>query len=231
MNDPYKLLGVSRSASDDDIKKAYKSLSRKYHPDANINNPNKEQAEDKFKEIQQAYTQIMNERKHGYDGNGGYSDGNYDNGGFGDFGGFGNFGGFGGFGGAYGNSSSSSNMNEEDMHLKAAANYINSQHYAEALNVLNSINNRTSKWYYYSAIANNGVGNNILALEHARLALSMEPDNYQYRQLVSTLEGGGQWYNSRQQEFGGTPSFMCSNPCLTCCILNSLCNACCFGCR
>ena len=55
MMDPYKVLGVSRSASQEEIKKSYRNLSRKYHPDANINNPNKKEAEDKFKEIQQAY--------------------------------------------------------------------------------------------------------------------------------------------------------------------------------
>ena len=52
MQDPYSILGVSRDASDEDIKKAYRKLSRIYHPDANINNPNKDQAEAKFKEIQ-----------------------------------------------------------------------------------------------------------------------------------------------------------------------------------
>ena len=63
MADPYKILGVSRDASDEEIKKAYRALSRKYHPDANINNPNKAQAEEMFKTVQQAYNQIMKEKK------------------------------------------------------------------------------------------------------------------------------------------------------------------------
>ena len=62
MTDPYKVLGVSRDASDDEVKKAYRTLSRKYHPDANINNPNKDQAEEMFKLVQQAYNQIMKEK-------------------------------------------------------------------------------------------------------------------------------------------------------------------------
>ena len=65
MTDPYRVLGVSRNASDDEIKRAYRTLSRKYHPDANINNPNKAQAEEKFKEVQQAYDQIMKEKQQG----------------------------------------------------------------------------------------------------------------------------------------------------------------------
>ena len=51
MINPYGVLGVSPSATDEEIKKAYRALSRKYHPDANINNPNKMQAEEKFKEV------------------------------------------------------------------------------------------------------------------------------------------------------------------------------------
>lgn len=268
---PYDVLGVRPDASEDEIKKAYKALSRKYHPDANINNPNKEQAEEKFKQVQQAYSQIMDARKHGANGYGGssygsgtyggygsgygnsgsYGSGNsggsgsygsngsggYNSGGFGDwdfggfdFGGFGNFGGFGtGYGGA-GNYGNSSNMSEDEMHMRAAANYINNQHYAEALNVLNTISNKTAAWYYYSAIANKGVGNNVQALEHARMASSMEPNNATYWQLVRTFESGGSWYTSRQSSYGGMPTIICSNPLLACCLANLCCNACCAGC-
>ena len=67
MTDPYSVLGVPRSASDEEIKKAYRTLSRKYHPDANINNPNKDRAEEMFKQVQQAYSQIMKEKDpHGW---------------------------------------------------------------------------------------------------------------------------------------------------------------------
>lgn len=63
---PYDILGVSPSASDEEIKKAYRTLSRKYHPDANVGKPGEKAAEEKFKQIQQAYTQIMKEREQGY---------------------------------------------------------------------------------------------------------------------------------------------------------------------
>lgn len=169
---------------------------------------------------------------YGSNGSGGYNSGGFgdwDFGGF-DFGGFGNFGGFGtGYGNA-GNYGNSSNMSEDEMHMRAAANYINNQHYAEALNVLNTISNKTAAWYYYSAIANKGVGNNVQALEHARMASSMEPNNATYRQLVRTFESGGSWYTSRQSSYGGMPTIICSNPLLACCLANLCCNACCAGC-
>ena len=74
MTDPYSILGIDRDATEEEIKKAYRRLSRKYHPDANINNPHKDEAEAKFKEVQQAYKQIMDERERGYS-SGGSADG------------------------------------------------------------------------------------------------------------------------------------------------------------
>ncbi len=248
MRNPYEVLGVPQNASEDDIKKAYRTLSRKYHPDANVNNPNKEQAEERFKEIQQAYQQIMKDRENGYTGgygNGGYSSAGYGNsgygsggyggsgygngsgsgygGGFGGFGGYGPFGGFGGFGGQQ-----TQNESEDDIHLRAAANYINSRHFTEAMNVLNGIDNHTARWYYYSALANAGLGNNVTARQHANMAYQMEPGNLQYRQLVSSLENGGTWYRNMGESYG-SPINLGGDMCTNLCLMNLLCNCCCGG--
>ena len=206
MFDPYSVLGVSRDASDDEIKKAYRKLSRKYHPDANINNPNKAQAEEKFKEVQQAYEQIMKEREYG-------SSGNYNS-----------YGGFGGFG----TQGQNTYQDEEAVRRQAAANYINSRHYKEAMNVLSSLQQRNGQWYYLSAMANMGLGNNVNALNDARSAVNMEPDNMQYRMLLQRLEGGGTWYQEQQNPFGGMPSDN-GDYCMKLCLANMLCNLCCGG--
>lgn len=232
MPDPYSVLGVDRNASDDELKKAYRSLSRKYHPDANINNPHKDEAEAKFKEVQQAYQQIMDERERGYtSGGGGSSSGSGSGyggsfyGGYGPFGGFGSFDGYGGYGQ---NGESDSRRETTDPHLKAAANYIRSGHYREALNVLDGIRERNALWYFYSASANSGLGNNVTALEHAREAVRLEPENMQYRMLLERMEGGGTWYQQRQTMYGYPGSFD-SSCCVKLCVANLLCNLCCGG--
>lgn len=213
MNDPYQVLGISRSASSDDIKKAYRNLSRKYHPDANINNPNKSQAEERFKEIQQAYKQIMDEKESGY-----YSGSGFD--------GYSGFGAQYSYTGTYGHDTGQTD--EYMMHLKAAANYINNRYYREALNVLNQMQERNGQWYYLSAIAHTGLGNNILALEHARQAASLEPQNQQFAQLVHQLESGGMWYQSMQSPYG-TPAGSGTSMCARFCMAYLMCNVCMSG--
>ncbi len=245
MRDPYQVLGVSRNATEEEIKKAYKALSRKYHPDANINNPNKEQAEEMFKEIQQAYQQIMKERTEGYSsygyGNSGYGNSSYGGSSAGgshgqSYGGysysdfeefFGSFGGFGGFGGNY---QSNNTGYEEDNHLRAAGNYVRNGYYKEARNVLDNMpeSARSARWYYYSALAHAGLGNQVSALEHAKRAKAMEPSNGDYSNLVYQLENGGSWYRQRQYTYG-QPYSGGNGLCLKLCIANMLCNLCCGG--
>ncbi len=218
MRDPYDVLGVPRGADEEEVKKAYRKLSRMYHPDANINNPNKAQAEEKFKEVQQAYQQIMKEKEQGYAGAGAGSDA------------YGSYGGFGGFGGydGYGRRSGQSSYSEDDVHMQAVRNFINSGHYDEALRLLNDMKDRTAAWYYYSAMANAGKGNNVTAKQHASMASSMEPDNMMYRQLAGRLENGGGWYRSMGETYG-SPMSMGSNTCTNLCIANLLLNCLCGG--
>lgn len=239
---PYEVLGISRDASTDEIKKAYRQLSRKYHPDANINNPNKAQAEEKFKQIQQAYKQIMDEKEgkasyqqagSSYRGagssyGGGYQDAGNGYGGAGGYGGFGGFGGFGGYG-SYGNGGRQE-AGTEDPELRAAANYINNRMYAEAMRVLGDIQVHSAMWFYLHAAANAGMGNNINAVQDAQTAVNMEPDNMRYRQLLQQLQGGGQWYSNMGQDYGfNRESSGMGSWCCECLALNMFCNCCCGG--
>lgn len=226
-SDPYKVLGVSPNASDDEIQKAYRRLVKKYHPDVN---PGDENAEKKMREINAAYDQIRNirEGKASYGGQNGnpYGNpyGNAGNGGGGYYGGFSwedIFGsGFGGY----------SQQQEATTELTAARNYINAGHYREALNVLNSVDSsqRNARWYYFHALANYGIGNRIEAMSDAEQAVRMEPDNFEYKQLLSRMKNGGAAY----QQYGGGSPIVCgtSNICLDLCIANMLCGMCCRPC-
>ena len=201
MLDPYSVLGVSRDASMDEIKKAYRKLSRQYHQDANINNPNKEEAEEKFKQVQQAYDQIVREREQGA------SQSSWS----------------GGFGGSY-----QTQDDQRSMEMRAAANYINAAHYQEALNVLNRMTERNGQWYYYHAVANAGAGNTASAMEDARRAVDMEPNNMQYQQLYQQLQSGGQWYWNQGNGYGyERPGNGFGNCCCQCLCMNMLCPGCC----
>ena len=212
--DPYEVLGVSHNASDEEIKKAYRTLSRKYHPDANVNNPNKDQAEEKFKEVQQAYEDIIQQRQHGTSNSssyrqqssgtnagyrGGTSSGTYSSG-------------TGGYG------------RQADPELQDVERLIQMQRFNDALNALNRIRNRSSQWYYYSAIVNDRLGNNATALEHIQTAVNMEPNNQEYRRFLQQLQMHGNWYQDEGRNFH--VSMM--NP-GTCCLIWCLLNTCCCG--
>jgi molecular chaperone DnaJ len=219
MTDPYQVLGISRGASDEEIKKAYRALSRKYHPDANVNNPNKAEAEEKFKQVQQAYDQIMKEKQHG--ASGGYTGADGRNDGYGPFGGFsGTY--------YYGNQAHGSTGSAFSPKMQAALNYLQSRHFAEAVNVLNDIPfaERAGQWYYFSAIANNGLGNNATAIEHIRRAVALEPSNFEYRQFQQYLENGGVWYTNMGSSYD-RPYSNYSSFCMSLLLAQFLCSCCC----
>ena len=191
MTNPYEVLGIAPSATDEEVKKAYRELSRKYHPDSYVNNPLADLAEEKFKQVQQAYNQIMKQRQNGGARNAAYQ---------------------GGYG--YGGSQSYNTGDEQtNMQLQAARNYINARRFREALNVLDGISNRTAMWYYYSSVANMGIGNNILAVEHARQAAAMEPNNMEYVNYANQLQFRGQRYQTTGYGYGrnsyGTGDLCC----------------------
>lgn len=64
--DPYDVLGLTPQATDEEVKKVYRELAKKYHPDLYANNPLADLAQERFQEIQQAYDQIQKERAQGY---------------------------------------------------------------------------------------------------------------------------------------------------------------------
>ena len=182
VTNPYEVLGVSPNASNDEVKKAYRDLSRKYHPDSYIDNPLANLAEEKFKEVQQAYEQIMKQRQGGYS----YSSG--------------------------------TNSSQDEVELQTVRNYINARRFREALNVLAGISNRSAMWYYYSSIANMGIGNNLVAVDHAKQAAAMEPNNIEYVNYANQMQFRGQHYQTQGYGYGrqsyGTGNLCCDLWCL-----------------
>lgn len=189
MDDPYKVLGVSRDASDDEIKQAYRRLARQYHPDRN---PGDEEAARKMQEINAAYEQIKNPEKAAQTA--------YDP-----------------FRGYY----QRPQADPSDTYQQAAEQYIRYRRFQEALNTLENAPERNARWYYLSALANDGLCNQVTAMEHIRRAVSMEPDNQQYLWTLAQMENGGETYRRQAEQYTGfsTESDFCHRFCLAslCC--------------
>lgn len=200
MKDPYEVLGVSRNASMDEIKKAYHQLSRKYHPDANVNNPLADLAAEKFKEVQQAYDTIVKEKESGssysYGSNSGYG---------------------------YSDSAGSANYHGSNDYSMVYT-YLRARRYQEALNLLSGMP-RDAHWYYLSAFASAGCGNNWQAINHAQQAVNMEPNNTEYRNLLNQLQGFSRGYNHMGGSYGRTSSSDddCCNACCTLWAMDTCC--------
>ena len=183
VSNPYKVLGVSPDASDEEIKKAYRELTKKYHPDLN---PGDEHAAQMMNDVNAAYDQIKW-------GNSWYS---------------------------WQNNWQNTQQQTERNEYTAAKNYIRNGMYKEALTALSSVpvSERDGKWYYLYAGANMYLGNKIAALDAAKRAVEIEPDNEDYRRLLEQLQSGGDFYDNYRVNY--TSGLRTDRLCLTLCAAN-----------
>ena len=185
VQDPYKVLGLAPDASDAEVKKAYRELAKKYHPDLH---PGDEEAAKRMNEINTAYDQIKSGSIPSAYTSGPYqSQSQADP--WQDFGGRANWYGWAG--------QQQQTQQNERSEYTAAVNYIRNGMYREALNALSGVSEpeRDGKWYYLSAVANFYLGNKVAALEHAKRAVEIEPGNEDYRRLLQQLRTGGDFYD------------------------------------
>ena len=209
MRDPYEVLGVSPNASDDEVKRAYRELARKYHPDNYQNNPLADLAEEKMKEVNEAYDAITKARSgSGSSYGGGYQSGyqsGYSSQGYGHQG-YGNQ-------GQYGGGSTS---------FAQVRQYINMGNLDGAEQLLRGVATKNGEWYFLMGSIAYRRGWLDEARQNYQIACQMEPGNMEYRQALSMMQQGGYGYNTNMAG-GQCDSLDC---CTTMLCLNCLCGGC-----
>ena len=206
MRDPYRILGVSSSASDEEVKKAYRELARKYHPDTYRNNPLSDLAQEKMKEINEAYDTIMKQRS-GHSSPGGGS---------------------GSSSGSYGYSDSSYSGSGRSYGRGASANYgevrnaINYGNVVRAEELLNTFSQRDAEWHFLMGSVMYRKGWMDDAARYYQTAINMDPGNQEYRQALHYMQSGGSVYRPA----GGSIMNMDSCDCCT----SLMCADCCCEC-
>ena len=203
--DPYKVLGVDPSATDEDVKKAYRNLARKYHPDKYKDTDLKDMAEEKMKDINSAYDAIQKMRS-----------GNQTNSGYGSQ-------------GYYGGQSQSSSNNYGYNYANVRTN-INNGNIAAAESELYSINegDRAAEWNYLMGCVSIKKGHYVDAQRYLQKACTMDPTNMEYRQTYQNLRYRGSSYGTGYNTNQNESSCTCS-PCNICTAL--MCMDLCCNCR
>ena len=198
MRDPYQVLGVPSTATDDEVKKAYRDLARKYHPDNYHDNPLADLAQERMKEINEAYEEIQTQRKRGasagsYGTSSGYTGGaSY---------GYGGYGGYQSYAGPY-----------QRVRMAILQNDLN---LAEEL--LNAMQNHDAEWNFLKGVLCQKRGWMDEAKRYYQTAVQMDPDNSEYQQALDRAEGRQTAY--RTDGYGSASTGNCQmNPCLPFCL-------------
>lgn len=199
MRDPYSVLGVSQSASDDEIKKAYRELARKYHPDNYQNNPLADLAEEKMKEINEAYDVITKQR----------AGGNHQQAGS-------------GYSGGYQQRSYASSSGSNDPAFARIRSTISAGDLAAAERMLHEIPTKSGEWYFLAGSIAYRKGWLDEAMQNYALAVQMNPNNMEYRQALAMMQQGGAGY--RPYGYNSAASGM--DCCTSMLCMNCLCNSC-----
>lgn len=198
MSDPYKVLEISPDATDEQVKEAYRKMAKKYHPDNYAGSPIADLANEKMKEVNEAYDQIMNSRKQGgrAGGSGSYSAGSA------------------GYGGGYSGTSS----------FPDVRNLIASGRIADAEQILNGVptESRNAEWYFLKGSVLYRRGWLEEAYNHFSRAVQMEPSNPEYQaalnQIHAQRRGAYGGYNPNMQQGGCSACNVCSGLlCADCC--------------
>ena len=181
---PYEVLGVSQNADEETVKKAYKELVKKYHPDKYVNNPLADLAAEKMKEINQAYDMIINKKTSSGSTGTGYSNPNY--------------GGFGGY-------------NNQPPTFSTVRRLIQMNNIMQALMMLQQLP-KTAEWYYLSGLANIKAGRYTDGIRFMEQAVAMEPGNNEYRDTLNSVKNRSTQYNTGGGMYGSGMD-CCPMPC------------------
>ena len=186
MRDPYEVLGVPSSATDEEVKKAYRNLARKYHPDNYHDSPLADVAQEKMKEINEAYEEVQSMRNTGGAGQssyGGYGRNPYGQNPYGAYGGDPAF---------------------ARVRMSIAQGELN---LAEEL--LNAMSDHNAEWNFLKGAICYRRGWMDEAKRYYETAVQMNPNNPEYRRALDILEGQGTTYrpngygNRSTAVFGG----------------------------
>lgn len=212
--DPYRELGVDRNASDEEIKKAYRELVKKYHPDKYADNELKDLASEKLKKINAAYDEIQRMRANkGNQSNSGGSRSGY---------GFGG-GGYGFGGGGYGSSGSyGTSAKYQQVWARMQAGDLNG---AEAM--LDAMYDKDAEWYYVKGTVLMRRGWYDAARQNYQKAVNMDPSNTRYRQAYASASNVGGGYRDFYGRNGssGSGADDCCNICAGMMCLDCLCGS------